>query len=428
MFGYEFWEGVNYMLELFIACSMFIFLLEKRSGFWIRYISATVIGLVLGGFIWEQFMRPAFSVLSFLFWAAFFIFCIPYLMLCCSLSISEAVYCSICGFAIQHFASESCLLFKLVVGEFDGILAAYALVYLVIYILFYHIFVKKLVENGKVDFRAKKSALSLIALILIVLIISVIKKHFYTDDTKYLGMVCQIYDMFCCAFILWGQVSQKEALHLQHELDYMDYMWHQQQDQYQLTQENIDIINRKCHDLKHQIRALSDMQNGEQKDAFISNIEEAIMIYDASIDTGNKALDTVIMEKSLFCKEHGITLSCIADGTKLDFMDIIDLYTIFGNALDNAIESVDKLEDKEKKVVVVKVFTKDELLMIQVENYLDSELVFQNELPVTTKEEKYFHGFGIKSIQYTVHKYNGCITINTDRRLFQLQILIPLQK
>jgi sensor histidine kinase regulating citrate/malate metabolism len=208
----------------------------------------------------------------------------------------------------------------------------------------------------------------------------------------------------------------------------MDYMWHQQQDQYQLTQENIDIINRKCHDLKHQIRALSDMQNGEQKDAFISNIEEAIMIYDASIDTGNKALDTVIMEKSLFCKEHGITLSCIADGTKLDFMDIIDLYTIFGNALDNAIESVDKLEDKEKKVVVVKVFTKDELLMIQVENYLDSELVFQNELPVTTKEEKYFHGFGIKSIQYTVHKYNGCITINTDRRLFQLQILIPLQK
>ena len=428
MFGYGFLEGANYMLELFAACSMFIFLLEKRPHFWRRYIGATVAGLAAAGFLWQLYPVSGLTGISFLFWAVFFFFCIPYIWFSCALTLAESVYCAICGFAIQHFASESSLLFKLAFGETKWILGIYLMIYIIIYTLFYHVVVKKLVERGKVDFRAKKSAVPLIAIILIVLIISVLKKHFYTDDTRYLGMVCQIYDMFACAFLLWGQVSQKEALHLQHELDLMDYMWHQQQDQFQLTQENIDIINRKCHDLKHQVRALGTMKNGAQKDAFISSMEDAIMIYDSSVDTGNKALDTVIMEKSLFCREHGITLSCIADGTQLDCIDIIDLYTIFGNALDNAIEGVDKLEDEEKKVIVVKVFTKNDLLMIQVENYFDTELTFQDDLPLTTKEETYFHGYGIKSIQYTVQKYNGCITINTERGLFRLQILIPLQK
>jgi len=425
---YNYLQGINFMLQYLMACNIFIILLKKREHFWIRLIGAMVAGLVIAELLVVIFPFSTQTILPFLFWASLLIICIPYMWFCCYLSLSEAVYCAICGIVMQHFASEFCLLIKLIYGNTMWILIIYMLIYINTYVIFYHLFVKRLVENGKVDFKVKKSAFSLVTILLMVLILSVIKKNFYTNDTGILAIVCQIYDMSCCIFVLWVQVSQKEALHLQHELDLMDYTWHQQQDQFQLNQENIDIINRKCHDLKHQIGALHDMQNGAKKDAYIKRIEDAVMIYDSTVDTGNTALDTVIMEKSLFCKEHGITLSCIADGLKLGFMDIIDLYTVFGNALDNAIECVDKLKDSEKKVIIVKVFTKDDLMMIQVENYFDDEIMFVDNLPITTKAEKYFHGYGIKSIQYTINKYNGCITINTERQLFRLQILIPLQK
>lgn len=64
--------------------------------------------------------------------------------------------------------------------------------------------------------------------------------------------------------------------------------------------------------------------------------------------TGNKVLDTVLTTKSLYCNKHGIIFTCVADGTLLDFMDVMDICSIFGNALDNAIECEMKIPEKEK--------------------------------------------------------------------------------
>ena len=109
--------------------------------------------------------------------------------------------------------------------------------------------------------------------------------------------------------------------------------------------ENVDLINRKCHDLKHQIAALRRISDRREREESIQALEQSVMIYDSVVKTGNDILDTVLTEKSLLCESRGITLTCVADGDCLDFMDGVDIYTIFGNALDNAIESVTPLDD-----------------------------------------------------------------------------------
>lgn len=63
-------------------------------------------------------------------------------------------------------------------------------------------------------------------------------------------------------------------------------------------------------------------------------------------------------------REVGIILNCMADGACLDFMDAVDIYTIFGNALDNAIESVSKLEDPEQRMISVMVFSRADLIFL----------------------------------------------------------------
>ena len=116
----------------------------------------------------------------------------------------------------------------------------------------------------------------------------------------------------------------------------------------------------------------------------------------------------------------------MADGARLDFMKVEDIYAIFGNALDNAIRAVMELEDAMKRVISVKIVIQNSILMIQIQNYYKGSLHFENGLPLTTKKNKRDHGYGMKSIQHTAEKYDGTITVNTENTIFMLQILIPV--
>ena len=163
-----------------------------------------------------------------------------------------------------------------------------------------------------------------------------------------------------------------------------------------------------------------------EKEDYLDEIERSIQIYDSTIETGNEVLDTVLTEKSLYCEQHQITMTCVADGSKLGFLDGVDVYAIFGNALDNAIESVSKVPEPEKRLIAVSVWSRSGLLLIQVENYFEGTLAFEDGLPVTSKEDKDYHGFGTKSIRYAVEKYDGCMGIYPENNLFLLRISIPI--
>lgn len=211
------------------------------------------------------------------------------------------------------------------------------------------------------------------------------------------------------------------------ELESVQNVLQNQYQQYKQSRESIELINYKYHDLKHQIEVLRREQDPEKRNAFLNQMENEIKQYELQNKTGNGVLDTVLTSKSMYCNSHGITLTSVADGKLLDFMDTMDICSIFGNALDNAIESVMKLEDKEKRLIHVTVSQQKAFLMIRVENYFEGGLEYAKGQLKTTKKEKQFHGYGIKSICYTVNKYDGAVDIDTEDNWFNLKILIPLK-
>lgn len=225
---------------------------------------------------------------------------------------------------------------------------------------------------------------------------------------------------------LYIQDSIEKKQKAEQELDMIQQLWYRQQDQYRMSQENIELINRKCHDLKHQMAALSSLADSREKDQQIREMAKSVMIYDSAVKTGNPVLDTVLTEKSLYCEEHHINMTCMADGTCLDFVGNVDLYTMFGNALDNAIESVMKQEDEQKRIIQVSVFHEKNLQMIRIRNYCDQPPEFSDGLPVSTKKDKRYHGYGLKSIRYTAEKYGGGIRCQASDNQFTLQILLPI--
>ena len=149
-------------------------------------------------------------------------------------------------------------------------------------------------------------------------------------------------------------------------------------------------------------------------------------IYDAVARTGNDAMDVILTEKSLICERAGIHLTCIADGEQIGFISPTDVYALFGNALDNAIEAVIQLPDPERRNVSLNVHTQGRLLSIHVENYFDGVLTFEDDMPQTSKQDKANHGFGMKSMRLIAERYGGYLTTGTCGEIFHLNILIPV--
>ena len=216
-------------------------------------------------------------------------------------------------------------------------------------------------------------------------------------------------------------------LRVRHELESVQTILHNQYIQYKQSQEAMDIINYKYHDLKHHIIALRAEENDKKRNDYLDKMEEEIKNYEAWNKTGNKVLDTLLTSKNLYCMKNDISMTCVVDGTLFEFMDTMDICSVFGNALDNAIEYEKKLPEKEKRLIHVSAFNQKNFLIVRFENYCEEQVDFGEGLPATTKEDARFHGYGLKSLRYTVRKYGGEVDVSTQDNWFNLKILIPME-
>jgi sensor histidine kinase regulating citrate/malate metabolism len=148
-------------------------------------------------------------------------------------------------------------------------------------------------------------------------------------------------------------------------------------------------------------------------------------LYETNFQTGNEILDILLSVKSLKCLNNDITLTVVADGSILSFINPMDLSSIIGNALDNAIENVISIEKSEKRLIKLAIFKEKEYASIRIENYYEHQLELHKGNFFTTKKDKSLHGFGIMSIKSIAAKYNGYVTINTENQWFKLFIILP---
>ena len=114
----------------------------------------------------------------------------------------------------------------------------------------------------------------------------------------------------------------------------------------------------------------------------------------------------------------------MADGKLLDLLGEADLYSLLGNALDNAIENVQKVSE-ELRIINLSVVKQDGIVKVHVDNYYNGELKFKGGVPQTSKGDSANHGFGIKSMRLIAEKYGGILRIAAEDNVFNLNILFP---
>lgn len=226
---------------------------------------------------------------------------------------------------------------------------------------------------------------------------------------------------------LYAQQGQRLELRRAAEVEAMDRLLHSQHEQYLQARKNIDVVNRKYHDLKHYISAIRGEASADARASYLDQLEDSIRAHGTRVETGNIVLDTILTTKSAECDHLGINLTCVADGAALDFMSPMDVAALVGNALDNAIEAAVALPDPERRLLRVAVHGQDSFVMLRFENYFEGDLSFEDDLPQTTKGGRNLHhGYGLRNIRHIAESYGGTLTVHAEDGWFTVRVLIPV--
>lgn len=415
-----------------MACMLFILPVKKRFD---RVKTGALMAAAL--VIQSLFLTVTGSVRIY-FWIPCMIIAvllmIGFIYGCCDISLTDAGYFGMIAFVAAEFTASIewqvvCFFWNETVPAIIIQIAMLVLIYGGVTVILYKMLHMHLPKDGKMGISLKEY---ISGLVIAIAVFAVSNISFLTENTPFsgrysfeIGNIRTLVDLGGIA-ILYAHLTQCCELRVRKELEAVQNVLQNQYVQYKQSRESIELINYKYHDLKHQIAVLRSEEDPKKREEFLNRMEEEIRQYEAQNKTGNKVLDTVLTTKSLYCAKHGITFTCVADGTLLDFMDVMDICSIFGNALDNAIECELKIPEKEKRLIHVTVSKQKQFLILRFENYCEETLQYQEGTPVTTKKEKEFHGYGLKSIQYTVNKYDGAVSVNLEDNWFELKVLIPI--
>lgn len=346
------------------------------------------------------------------------------------------------AFINAEFAASLCWqIHYFYTGDFSGLMKGTSeqtawrllhmvVIYAVMYILVYLIerYLKKDIEELQITRR------ELLVVYFVVIVVYCISNVSYVDVKSIFsgGTAMDVFIIRTLAdlsgmAVLYAYHIQVKEIQMRFEKDTLQNITNMQYQNYKLSKESIDIVNQKYHDLKHQINLLKTGADTEKAGEYLEQMEREIKIYETQNKTGNKVLDTILTSKSMHCQRHGIELKFMGEGQLLNFMEDMDISALFGNMLDNAIESVVKIKDRQKRLISIHVIQERQFIRIRTENYCEEDVQFQDGLPVTTKKDKRFHGYGTKSIKKIVEKYGGSVMAGKIDNWFELKILIPMK-
>lgn len=425
--------AVIFITAMWVSAVVFVGRLERREKFWLRLILCTACFYLMSlGML--RFMTQNFLLLRLIWRVIGMPMLEIFIYVCWKLSISLSLYYGIWAFMSWQLLCElwtGLISFFQYIGKNTE--AKEILLCIFIFIIEYLLIGITLAKWMPEDSKEKLGPRQLISAIVIFSAFQVVG---YTPGIDSIEpgngkwMIIYLTQLLLCVIMyLQSELFKKSAM--RQELAVMNMLWKKEQEQYEISRENIALINQKCHDLKHQIRAIRYMSR-EEIDAYIEEIEGTIEIYESMVKSGNEVLDTILTEKSLYCRERGITVSCVVDGRQMGFINTIDLYAMLGNALDNAIEAVEKFKSREKRQIDVMIYKEQQFLVINIVNPMKERLIFNEELmydadlPQTTKADRFHHGFGLASIRYMVKKYDGYLNLSEEDGCFSLKILIPI--
>lgn len=416
--------GNEFTTQLILIALLYIPALKKRKLFYVRYplCLAAIIGLqTLKRFGYFPVPEPlnyaiVFAMLTATVYISF------------KADIMQSLFMGVCIYGGQHVISNIAYAFILLVMYFSGRGELYQYYYVAMPIIFaagmavtYFIPVRILRRKGELKFDSLIIFYFAIAFILVASPLTHYARRAIFWSLNGTALMLMIATLFTVSTLLVGfmNISKRQ---LETENRILQELLHKDKQRYEQAKLSNEKIQIKYHDMKlctH--HGIVDYES-------LKEVEADSEIIKSSYFTGNRALDVILSEKALMCERLGIRLVCTADGAVIDFMKPYHIYSVLGNALENAVESLKKETDESLKEITVNIVRREQTCIIKIVNYVSRKVEIKDGLPVTDKEDKEDHGFGTKSIKNVIERYGGQLSFYQDGDTFTMLAAIPLKQ
>ena len=422
------------MIAYLFRCLFFLMILftgllytsnfPKRSHYLPRVIATTAFGILVSSF-WAALFggSPQPLLLYLLYQAAGFLGQFLIALFCVYLCVQMHLWtCLYMGTLFWFTQQASCSLTCILTGEnsstYQGIATSIG-TWLAVALLLYGLLIRKVDASVLERIHSRTVFPNWVLMLLACLLLNSYASYGGSTGGAYYFALLLIDTV-----VLFYQYSIYRTLGLERENEAIHLLLEQSGKQYQISKQNMEQVNIKCHDLRHQIRVFRS--EGRIDESVLKDMQKAVDAYDTIIRTGNPALDVLLTEKSQMCRSKQIGFTCMADGRGLLHMEPADLYALFGNALENAVEATEQLSNPDQKQIALTVRSTEGFCSVHLQNYTKEPLRLENGLPVTGKSDKANHGFGIRSMQLLAEKYGGELTFRQEGDVVNTYMLLPL--
>ena len=239
--------------------------------------------------------------------------------------------------------------------------------------------------------------------------------------------------VICMGFILLSNFSlifiikivMKESI-LENENNMIIQKVESQYNHY-LELQNAQLKIRKLHhDMNNHLICIENMNNRDKLSKnYINSLRKELKEWDSIDTTGNMIVDIILSERREICKKENISFHSDVNFTRSDFIDMMDVCSIFSNILDNSIEATLKIKDINNRNISIIGNDINKFFVIRCENSKVNNILGNSKKILTDKKNKFIHGLGVTSIKNSVEKYNGTVAIEHTEDKFTINIYIP---
>ena len=425
-----------------VGTLLFLYKRKHKNKFFLRIIPAIILGFPFAfglALLNKTAIGTSFTIITrMLCYHSLSAYIFALLLFCYDEPIADLCLLWCCGICAQHIANKTYPLIQNIFGINDTetlslfhknqeelqaweFLLYFAIIIGLLFLLAY-IFRKSNVLTSEKRTRRKVAILSIGFTVVINGIICV--SRLYERESMALSINLKLFTISFCILIMSLAAGMFEQSKKDKDYLVIKELLHQEKIQFENTKTNMEAINTKVHDLKKIINKVEDKLNEQD----VESLKKALEFYDSTIQTGNDVLDVVLCEKSLLCRQSNIKFSCMADASKLDMLTPTQIYSIFGNIMDNAIRASKQLNE-DQRFISLTIKEQNEKIVIEETNFFKGTIkILEGNTIATSKADKAKHGFGLKSINYIVEKYQGKVELDIKNNCFDIIIVLPIKK
>ncbi len=413
-------------VPLFLECFLFAFLMLKakpvKNHYRIKLISFIVAGIVwqlpICALIYIDFglLNDINAIIKFTLSSLPLIL----LLLCYRVRPMNILFVILLSFIFQHWSSvfaEIILEFTSVSDNFLICRAVSLLCYAIMLIALWFFYIREFNSSEELCNDIVTLLLFMFSFGFFEVCTMYIKNGFETGVWKIVIAVIElVFGILMLRLSIYVTVKNREKS--EHMVS--DALLEKERRQFEMLKRNTENMQAQLHDLKYVLRAFKSQNRDE---AVFKKLENLVSDYESAYNTGNSVLDVILCDAEKSMVQNGIRFECLAQCPN-GFMESFDLYSLLGNAFDNACEYL-KTVEKEKRYISCIIKNSGGVVFIEISNYYEGDGNVYVGME-TSKNDKEAHGYGVKNMQKIVEKYGGSFSVKAEDGAFFVAALVPV--